>query len=203
MVKASNNTTERLCRIYGVLEISQKNGVEFVSSKELAEAVGTTDHSVRKDISFLNITSFGRKGYEVRSLKEQLAKKLNLGKTIKACIVGLGKLGTALLDYETFNDDGFDIVAGFDSSINKLERIHTSTDVFPVNRLEEIVKYREIELGIVTVPQSSAQDIANKLIKGGVKGILNFSQVKINVPETVVLHNMDFTTAMRFVAARF
>ncbi|OGI11048.1 MAG: hypothetical protein A2Y40_00185 [Candidatus Margulisbacteria bacterium GWF2_35_9] len=199
----SNNTIERICRIYGYLEYLEKNNIEYASSKEFAGIVGTTDYSVRKDISSLGLTGFSRRGYAVKLLKDQLGEKLKLSRTIKTCIVGLGKLGTAILDYESFRDDGFNMVAGFDSSINKIERIHTPIEVFPVGQLEDIVKQRSIELGIIAVPPVAAQDIADKLIKGGVKGILNFSPVRIAVPEEIVLHNMDFTAALRFVAARF
>jgi len=119
----SNNTIQRICKIFGYLDSIEKNNIELVSSKELAKAVGTTEYSIRKDISTLGVTGYTRKGYEVKTLKKELGKKLNLDKNRKACIVGLGRLGAALLDYENFKENGFEIVAGFDSSINKIELI--------------------------------------------------------------------------------
>jgi redox-sensing transcriptional repressor len=151
----------------------------------------------------IGVTGFTRKGYEVVSLKEQLGEKLNLKTQRKACIVGLGRLGTALLDYEKFKQDGFDIVAGFDSSINKIERIHTSIDVFSVAELENVVSQCNIELGIIAVPSEHAQDIADKLVRAGVKGILNFSPVEINVNENIIYSRIDLTNALRSIAARF
>ena len=199
----SNNTIERITKIYGYLDALEERGVDFVSSKELAEALGTTDHTIRKDISLLGMTGYTRKGYSVRFFKKELAKKLELNKKRKACIIGLGRLGTALLDYERAKEDGFEVVAGFDCSINKLERIRTHIEVFPMSELENIIKGRSIDLGIITVPAKSAQQVADQLIEAGIKGILNFSPAKIVVPKNIIYLDMDFTNALRFVAAKF
>lgn len=199
----SNNTIERICKVFEHLVILEKRSIDFVSSPELAKAIGATAYTVRKDISFLGVTGYTRKGYAVIPLKEELGSKLNLAQKRKACIVGLGRLGTALLDYEKFQEDGFEIVAGFDCSINKIERIRTQIDVFPVSHLRNIVAQYAIELGIITVPAGSAQEIADSLCNAGVKGILNFSPVKIIVAKHIMYLDMDFTSALRFIAARF
>jgi redox-sensing transcriptional repressor len=202
-MEISNNTIERACRIFGYLGVLKKKGVDFISSQKLAKTIGATDYTVRKDLSLLGITGYTRKGYEVESLKNQLGLKFHLDKTRKACIVGLGRLGTALLDYEKFQEDGFEIVAGFDCSINKIERIRTQIDVFAVSELEAVIRQRGIELGIIAVPAESAQEVADRLSRSGVKGILNFSPIKVMVPEHIVYMDMDFTSALRFIAARF
>jgi len=199
----SNNTLERICKIFGYLDMLEKSNITLVSSRELAGAIGATDYTVRKDISLLGVTGYTRKGYTVSSLKKQLGEKLHLSQKRKACIVGLGRLGTALIDYEKFQEDGFEIVAGFDCSINKIERIRTHIDVFAVSQIENIVAERGIELGIITVPAQAAQEIADKLVKAGVKGILNFSPVKVIVPKHIIYLDMDFTSALRFIAVKF
>ncbi len=201
-MELSNNSIERLCRIFGYLDILEKKEVDFVSSMELAEAMGIPAHTVRKDISLLDITGHTRKGYPVSSLKKDLGDRLNLNKNRKACIVGLGRLGSALLDYEKFQEDGFEIVAGFDSSVNKLERIRTDIEVFPMSSLREIMISKNIELGIIAVPAENAQGVADRLIEAGVIGMLNFSPTKISVPKEIVNVNMDFTNALRLIAAK-
>ncbi len=203
MCKIRDNTIDRVCKIYGYLAIIEQAGVLFISSRELAQAIGATEYTVRKDFSSLDIKGYTRKGYEVKSLKEKIGHKFSLDKKRKACIVGLGRLGTALLDYNHFQEDGFEIIAGFDSSINKIERIQTQIDVFPVSSLSDVVRSRGIELGIITVPAKAAQETADILIHAGVKGILNFSPVKLNVPASIVHLNMDFTNSLRFIAAKF
>ncbi|MBU0683940.1 MAG: redox-sensing transcriptional repressor Rex [Candidatus Omnitrophica bacterium] len=198
----SNNSIERICKIFGYLDTLDKQGTKFASSLDLAKAIGATSYTVRKDISLLNIIGYTRKGYDVKTLKEELGQKLCLNKKRNACIVGLGRLGSALLDYEKFQEDGFDVVAGFDSNINKLERIRTDIDVYPVSRINEIIIRKHIELGIIAVPSEYAQNIADTLIKAGVTGILNFSYVKINLPKNIINVNLDFTNSLRFIAAK-
>jgi redox-sensing transcriptional repressor len=195
------NTAERMCKLYGILQ-SIGNSSEYVSSKELALLMGTTDHTIRKDISALNIMGFTRKGYHVGELTTTLGKALQLSSSYKACIVGLGRLGTALLDYEAFKGDGFEIVAGFDSNTNKIERLRTQVAVYHSSDLDHVVKNKGIEIGIIAVPQGSAQEIATTLVKSGIKGILNFSPVQLKVPKEIVLYNMDFTSALRFVVSQ-
>ena len=201
-MKLSNKIIERICRIFGYLEVLERNGVTFASSLDLAKAIGATDYTVRKDISLVGVTGYTRKGYDVAGLKKHLGTKFHLAKAKKACIVGLGRLGSALLDYEQFQEDGFEIVAGFDCSINKIERIHTNVDVFAVDALADIVGQRGIELGIITVPAQAAQTVADELVRAGVKGILNFSPVNIKVPRNIIYVNMDFTNALRCIAAQ-
>ena len=198
----SDNTIERICKVFGYLNSIENSETGVVSSRELAKAVGTTEYTVRKDISFLGVSGYTRKGYEIKALKRELGDKLDLNKKRKTCIVGLGRLGAALLDYEKFQEDGFELVAGFDCSINKLERIQTQIDVFSENDISEVVKQREIEVGIIAVPALWAQNIADKLIAAGIKGILNFSTHKVIVPENVIYLNLDFTNALRFIAAK-
>ncbi|MCK5707832.1 MAG: redox-sensing transcriptional repressor Rex [Candidatus Aureabacteria bacterium] len=199
----SDKTIERICRVFGYLDVLEKRGVDFISSRDLALGVGATEYTIRKDISLLNITSYTRKGYKVEHLKKELGKRLHLDQKRKACIVGLGRLGAALLDYERFKEDGFEIVAGFDSNINKLERIRTDIEVFPVTNMEDIIKQKSIELGIIAVPEVGAQVVVDRLISSGIKGILNFSNTKIIVPKNIIYLNIDFTSALRFIASKF
>ena len=201
-MELADNTIERICKLFRYLGTLEKNGIGYVSSRDLAKAIGATEYTVRKDISLLDAAGYTRKGYEVRSLKEELGKKAGLSARLKACIVGLGRLGTALADYKNFPDNGFEIVAGFDRSVNKLERIQTGIDVFPDIRMKEVIRQKAIELGIITVPAESAQEVADKLVEAGILGILNFSPVNIEVPAHVVHLNMDFTDALRFIAVK-
>lgn len=202
-MKLSDNTLERICKVFGYLNFLSSKGVGFVSSLELAKGIGATAYNVRKDFSLLGVTGYTRRGYPAEVLKQQLGQRLNLTKRRKACIVGLGRLGSALLDYEKFAEDGFEIVAGFDSSINKIERLRTNIELYSIDQLTKVVKERSIDLGIIAVPAKAVQEVADKLVAAGIKGILNFSPVKILVAKNIVHLDMDFTSALRFVAAKF
>lgn len=195
-------TIERLCRVYGHLDRLRERGVQTVTSKELAAAAGATHDTLRKDLSVLGVTGFTRAGYPVASLRQTLGEKLNLTRPRTAALVGLGRLGTALLDYARFSENGFEITAAFDSSINKIERIRSNVAIFPVRRLKEIVGERAIELGIIAVPADAAQTVADDLVEAGVAGILNFSPVVVQTPERIIHVDIDFTNALRFIAAR-
>ena len=202
VTEISEKTIERLCRVYGHLDRLQELAIQSVTSRELAKAAGATHDTLRKDLSLLGVTGFSRAGYEVAALKETLGEKLRLTRTRSAALVGLGRLGIALLEYARFPENGFEIVAAFDSSINKIERIRSNIDIFPVRRLSEIVRERQIELGIIAVPNTAAQAVADDLVKAGVKGILNFSSVVVQTPEHIIHVDIDFTNALRFIAAK-
>lgn len=201
-MEISNNTVDRICKILGYLEDLSKIGVEFVSSKELADTIAATDDTVRKDMSLIGVAGYTRKGYSVSSLRNDLIQAFRLNQKRRACVVGLGRLGTAILDYQKNQDGEFDIVAGFDCSINKLERIKTSVGVFPMNEAGLVIARESIELGIVAVPSRAAQGVTNQLIHAGIRALLNFSSAKIIVPKEIIYFDMDFTSALRVIAAK-
>ncbi len=190
----------RLCGILRILEEFSKDGVVNISSGELGEILDETAYSIRKDISFLDNIISGKKGYVVRNLIEEIKNKLNLNERKKASIVGLGRIGTAILNYSGFEDGGYDIVVGFDSSTNKIETMKTEIELYPSYEIEDVVKMKKIELGIIAVPAQFAQEIANRLINSGVKGIINFAPVIIKA-NGVYIKNIDLITEFNFLSA--
>ncbi|MBI5555196.1 MAG: CoA-binding protein, partial [Elusimicrobia bacterium] len=119
----------------------------------------------------------------------------------KACLVGLGRIGTAILDYEGFEEEGFEIAAGFDVSLNKIEMIVSRVNLYLIHELRPIIESRGIEIGIICTPPESAQDIANKLTDASIKGILNCTTAMISVPEEIILRNIDYTGYLRILSA--
>ncbi|HUI93946.1 MAG TPA: redox-sensing transcriptional repressor Rex [Chitinivibrionales bacterium] len=181
----------RLLTVYRLLEQLEKDGIASVSSSEIGKILGYKPDSIRKDVSFLGeVGNFGG-GYEVQKLKRHISTKLELEKKRKTCIVGLGRLGTAILNYDDLLRNGFIVVAGFDSNINKLETINTALELFPAYEIAEIVRRKEIEIGVIAVPARSAQETADRLMEGGIKGIINFSPVAIEVKNSVMIRNID------------
>lgn len=187
-----NPAIERLVEIYRILIRLEKDGENAVSSTTLGEIAGTQAHNIRKDISYLGNIKSSRNGYAIRSLADCISERLNLGKKRKSCVVGLGRLGQAILGYERFQNHGYTVVAGFDSDINHLDTIRTDIPVYPSYEIEEIVQREGISLAALTVPAAAAQQSAERLIAGGVKGILNFSSAHIAYDESIVkVKNMD------------
>ncbi len=175
-------------------------GETRVSSTEIGRKLGVTAHTVRKDINYLGEIGDTGSGYEVTRLRQHLGDTLGFNRVRKACVVGLGRLGSAMLDYEKFVPGGFSVVAGFDVNINRLETIRTGIDVYPSYEIAEIVRRRDIELALIAVPAAAAQDVADALVLGGIKGIVNFAPVVITPSsDDVSVRNMDVLNEMRIL----
>jgi redox-sensing transcriptional repressor len=198
--KIPTPTLERLCSLYHLIEQLEENGVQKVSSVELGTHLGVNANSIRKDISFLGEIGNYRAGYSVSNLREILTANLQLNRKRKCCIVGLGRLGTAILEYDRLNRSGFWIVAGFDSNINKIETIQTKVQLYPANEIPAIVKRERIELGVLAVPAHAAEESARRLIAGGVKGIVNFSPIVIKPEQGIHIRNIDLVGELRIVS---
>lgn len=201
MQKVSLPAVERLCRIYGLLEKLEKSGVKTVSSARIGENINATNVTVRKDISYLSMPGAAGRNYDLAKLKKHIGHDLKLSKSRKACIIGLGRIGTAILAYEGFKEDGFEIAAGFDNNINKIEMIVTPISLYLINDLKPVLEGQNIEIGIICTPPEAAQDIADKLTDAGIKGILNCTTAMVSVPEEVIIRNIDYTGYLRILSA--
>jgi redox-sensing transcriptional repressor len=200
--KLPGSTIERLSLLYQLCGQLQAEGINRVSSTGIGHALGIPAHTIRKDINFLGEIGDTGSGYDVLRLQSHLSASMGFDRVRKTCIVGLGRLGSALLEYGQFNPSGFSIEAGFDSSINRLETIRTDIPVFPAYEIREIVKRKQIELALLTVPASAAQEAVDMLAEGGIKGIINFAPVVVStVPDTVVVRNMNVVNELRVLSS--
>jgi len=182
----------RLCKLYRLLQELEQEQIRDISSAELSEKIGFGSHNIRKDISFLGEAGHAGLRYNATALKEHIGFQLGLNKSKKACIVGLGRLGASMINYEKFKISGYEIVAGFDSNINKLETLHTNVELFPSHQIAEVVKRKAIELAVLTVPPDAVHDVSEKLVSGGVRGIVNFAPVLLTQKwPGVFIRNID------------
>jgi len=193
-------TIIRLCSIFQLLGSLERNTI--VSSKDLERTTGISSLTIRKDLKFLGGVGNTGSGYEVGKLKTKLADFLGFTVERKACVVGLGQIGGALIQAPIIAGGEFRIVAGFDSSINKLETIKTKIPVFPSHEIPEVAKTMGIELGIIAVPSVSAQEACDRLIDGGVRGIVNYAPVIVKPRNAnCFVRNMDITGELRILSA--
>jgi len=201
--KTPQPTIIRLCSIYQLLCNLEKEGVIKVSSAELEEKTGVPSHSIRKDISFIGGAAGSKgSGYEVGKLKQRILNNLGFNRERKVCIVGLGRLGSAIIQWQSMAEGEFRIVAGFDSDINKVETIKTSISVFPSHELPDVVKRMGIELGIIAVPPAHAQEVADRLMEVGIQGIVNFAPAIIKSRRNdCFIRNMDIAGELRILSA--
>ena len=190
MKKISESAVRRLSTYLRLLrEVSGREDV--ISSRELAERVGATSAQVRKDLSLFG--SFGQRGrgYEVAELIDTLERILGLERRWRVAIVGVGKLGSALLGYEELARRGFDVVAAFDEDPSKVGIELGGVAVSPIGSLATVVRERAIEIGIIATPPEVASLVAERLTAAGVSAILNFAPIKIASRDGVVVRAMD------------
>jgi redox-sensing transcriptional repressor len=168
-----------------------RKGIITISSGDIAEGVGVSPAQVRKDLAYFG--EFGTRGvgYNVKDLHRYILKILNLSQDWSVSLVGLGNLGLALTTYKGFRERGFVITSIFENDPKKVGTLINGVEVMPVDRLEEIVTANKTQIGIISVPSNAAQDVADKLVSSGVKAILNFAPIVLNVPPEVELRNVD------------
>ena len=166
-------------------------GSEVVDSKTLGRLIRIAPAQVRKDLSYLG--KFGKQGqgYSVPYLRDELRRILGLDRSWTACLVGVGNLGQAIIDYPGFVPAGFSIVAAFDSDPELVGKSVGGIPVRPMSELDGAVEASEITIGIVAVPASQAQSVIDRLVDAGVQGILNYAPVAPHVPDRVILRNID------------
>ena len=192
---------ERLCRVYHILTMLAEEGIGEISSSEIGKRLGIKPHTVRKDISYLDGETGSAGGYDVRALYERIRGVLGFEARIRGCIVGLGRLGSALLAYMEEKQEGFEIAAGFDSSINRMELISTKVPLYPAFEIPKRVREDNIRIAVLTVPGEAAQLTAERLAAGGVRGIINFAPVGLHGLESVVVRNVYLLDEIRLVSA--
>jgi redox-sensing transcriptional repressor len=190
MTKISESTVRRLSHYYRVLEEAAGEGQVMISSHLLAEREGITSAQVRKDLSYFG--SFGRRGlgYKVDRLRDEIRGILGLDHRWRVGVVGAGHIGSALLAYRGFQDQGFDVVAVFDASASRIGESQGDLVVRDVTTLSEA---DAIDMGVIATPMRVAQGVADALVAAGVRGILNFAPRKLRVPPGVTLRTVDMT----------
>ena len=187
----------RITRYYRALNRLRAIGLEKVFAHNLSDAAGVSAAVVRKDFSILSIHGQKRGGYEITDLIEKLSAILGKGDPQNVIVVGCGRIGKALMHYSGFEPDGIRVVAGFDTDPVVYSDVSHPVPVYPLSRLEEVIEALEVKVAIITVPEASAADTAEKLIDAGINGILNFSPITLRAKpasdgETpCVIHNIN------------
>jgi redox-sensing transcriptional repressor len=181
----------RLSLYYRVLERLNQNRIETVSSDALAKAAGVKPTQLRKDLTYFG--QFGTRGlgYKVESLLAKLTGVLRTTRFQPVILVGAGNLGSALLRYDGFAKEGFEIVSAFDSRPEGAKADNCKVPIQPVEQMKEFVREHSIKLAILAVPGVAAQEVTNQLVEAGIQAILNFSPLILQVPPHVVVNNVN------------
>jgi redox-sensing transcriptional repressor len=198
--KISEAVVRRLPVYLRYLQHLAEMNIRTVSSYELGQKLDMNPAQIRKDLACFG--EFGRKGigYEVAYLVEKIKQILKLDRHLNVALVGAGHLGIALSNYNRYTQEKLSIVAVFDADPNKIGQIIVNLPIRPIDELGAVAKELDIRLGIITVPATEAQKVANRLVEAGVKGILNFAPVSIRVPTDILVRNADVTTELQSLA---
>ncbi len=170
-----------------------------VSSMELAERIKENSAKVRKDLSFLGSYGVRGVGYNVEHLIFQIRRELGLTRVWPVLIVGAGNLGTALAKFRGFDASGFEVVAIFDNDPGKVGTSVGGLEVLDMGTLAREARRREVPIGIIATPAEAAQDVANRLVRAGVKSILNFAPVVLQVPPNIEVRQVDMATELQIL----
>ena len=168
-----------------------ETGTDVVSSQQLGSHLQMTPAQIRKDLSYFGRFGKQGRGYNVGFLLKELRQILGLDRDWRACLVGIGRLGHAIINYPGFSPEGFQIVAVFDNDPEQVGTMVGDLKVQSMSALNETVKSRAIDIGIVAVPAVQAQSVIDQLIENGVIGILNYAPVAPQVPLEIVMRNID------------
>lgn len=189
--RIADSTVRRLSAYLRFLEESAEHQLATISSDELARKGGTTSAQVRKDLSFFG--SFGKRGlgYSVPELTSSLQEILGLKRTWKVVIVGAGKIGTALAQYGGFRQRGFTVCAVYDTDPAKIGSEWDSLRVRDVAQLESDVAREMPDIAVLAVPHAEAQPSADRLVRAGIKAILNFAPAQLQVPHDVTVRSVN------------
>ncbi|PZC47159.1 MAG: redox-sensing transcriptional repressor [Chloroflexi bacterium] len=166
-------------------------GQTVISSNELGNRLQVTPAQIRKDLSYFGRFGKQGRGYKIESLIEELTKILGLNRQWDSCIVGVGRLGKAIINYPGFVPEGFKIIAAFDNDPSKIGENVNEIEILSIKKIKSTVEKKNIKIAILAVPASIAQDVITSLVDTKIKAILNYAPIAPKVPDTLILRNID------------
>lgn len=190
----SLSVIKRLPKYYRYLESINEKGIIRVSSKELSYITGLTASQIRQDLNHFGCFGQQGYGYNVKELIDELSKIIGVNKDYKLILVGYGNIGHALYQYHSFSDLGYEFEAVFDKEATVLH--DDNLEVRSVDTLGEFLDNNKIDIGIIATPKEVAQEVADVLCEGGVRGIWNFSPVDLKVSNGVVIESVHLDESL-------
>ena len=169
----------------------RENGIGTVSSEALAKAAGVKPTHLRKDLAYFGTFGTRGLGYDVPELSTKIAEELGTSRLQPVILVGVGNLGLALLSYRGFEKEGFEIIAAFDAEPGRKRDKPVRQPILGMDQLRDFTRENGVKMAILSVPSAVAQEVANAIVQAGIAGILNFSPMVLDVPEEVIVNNVN------------
>lgn len=193
-IKIPKATAKRLPLYYRYLIILNDEGKEKVSSTELSEAVQVDSASIRRDFSYFGALGKRGYGYDVKNLLTFFKKILNQDTLTNVALVGVGNLGHALLNYNFKRSNNIRISCAFDINKDITGKILSGVPVYDMSELKKQLSDQQISIAILTVPSTAAQKTADDMVEAGIKGIMNFTPIRLSAPSNIRVQNVDLAT---------
>jgi redox-sensing transcriptional repressor len=201
IISTSVATIQRMPSYLSYLKNKLEEGDEYVSSVVMAAELGLTPMVVKKDLSLARVVEgIPKRGFHISKLIDDIKTYLGYDNVKDAVLVGVGQLGKVLMSYSGFANYGLNILAGFDVNKTLINKEVNGKKVFHIDKLEDLVRRMNIHIGIITTPKEVAQEVADLMIKAGVKAIWNFSPTHLIIPDNVVLKNEDMAASLAILS---
>lgn len=194
--KISELTTNRLSVYLRCLNELSAKGIKTVSSDDLAKRFHLNSAQIRKDLAYFGEFGVRGVGYYVETLRQDLIKILGLDNEHRVCIVGSGRLGTALADYYEYSQTNFSVVALFDTDKSKIGQKIGNTKVYDIKKFAEVVEKEEIDVAVIAVPAQFAQSVLDLVTTAGIKAVMNFAPIPLKVEGDVKIKSVDLTISL-------
>lgn len=194
--KISELTTNRISVYLRCLNELATQGEKSVSSEGLANRFHLNSAQIRKDLAYFGEFGVRGVGYSVEDLREHLQKILGLDRQHRVCIIGAGRLGTALTDYYGFKRSNFNVVALFDADKNKINEKIGEVEIFDIKDFQETVEKYRIDVAVIAVPAEFAQKVLEQITQANIKAVMNFAPTLLKVSDNVKLKTIDLTTSL-------
>jgi len=200
MTTLPGKTIERLSEYRRTLLACLDEKRNFIFSHHLAFRLHITAVQVRRDLMLIGYSSVNRKGYDVKELINAISRVIDTGEGINVAIIGIGNLGRAVAGYFKGKRSKLNLVASFDNDPQKINKVISGVKCYSYGELEKLISELDIKIAILTVPADFAIEIAEEAVRFGIKGILNFTTIPLNVPSGVYLEEYDMITSIEKVA---
>lgn len=195
--KIPRATAKRLPLYYRYLQYLFTSGKKKISSADLSDAVKIDSATIRRDFSYFGALGKRGYGYDVENLLNFFSKHLNQDQLSHVALIGVGHLGRALLNYNFQRQNNIRISAGFDVDEELVDTIYEGVPIYKIDDLPEQLKAQQFDVAILTVPAEVAQEITDQLVENGIKGIMNFTPLRLTVPESIRTLNVDLSNELQ------
>lgn len=199
-MKLPGKTVERLSEYRRTLLGCLNEKKNYIFSHDLAARLHITAVQVRRDLMLIGYSSVQRKGYDVKELIDTIGSIIDSVESMNVAVIGIGNLGRAVAGYFKGKRSKLNLVASFDNDPQKVNKVISGVKCYPVSDMEKVIKDLDISIAILTVPPEYAKEIIEEAVRYGIKGILNYTTIPLNVPSWVYLEEYDMITSIEKVA---